>query len=178
MSEAGEPGPDVARLKKPFAKRMKIVIGAIVATLLATACMSAVAVHVHQQNVEQERIAAIAKEKAEKRAYALAALKRAYKDCVSYTQSDAVLPDTLSLEDSGKTLIISAPNSAATTYEAYKCVIGDTNMPESTQNKISTTTAMSGTQRDSWKNLGVTIKATWTYSGLGTSGLNVTMQVG
>lgn len=145
----------------------------VVVVAVVAACAVGAGVHVHRQQVERERIAAVARKRAEDKAYADAVLKRAYDECLQYTQSDAALHDTIILGDHDRTLIINAPNSAATTYEAYNCVATNTAMPESVMNKISNTTALSGMQSDSWAN----IEASWTYEGGSGSGLNVTLSI-
>lgn len=67
---------------------------------------------------------------------------------------------TIELKDGGTTLTVFQPNYSSDAY-TLQCVVNNTRMPGATLDKIKQTTAMSGTQEDSWDGF----KATWTYNG-------------
>lgn len=67
---------------------------------------------------------------------------------------------TIQLKDDGTTLTLFQPNYTDDT-ETLQCVVTETGMPGSTLDKMGQTTALSGTQEDSWDGF----KATWTYNG-------------
>ena len=80
-------------------------------------------------------------------------LKDAYNTCGDsyYT--------TLSLGDNGKSLTLKQSSDA--TSNVVSCIARELNIPDATLEKMSQTTAYSGTQYDSWDN----IEATWSYNG-------------